>query len=156
MNPFTRQTIENWASDYAGADRIRQFSAATREYASALLTEFLVSACNEREMDPEELEDRDVKAALLNRVARIQFPETVRNEAVALCADFLTALQEEGRLANGRAMAAFVRALSPAFQTAAGGKAKPITNPGSRLGRNAPCPCGSGQKYKKCCMRGDG
>ena len=23
----------------------------------------------------------------------------------------------------------------------------------SKIGRNAPCPCGSGKKYKKCCMR---
>ncbi|MHC4574224.1 MAG: SEC-C metal-binding domain-containing protein [Planctomycetota bacterium] len=23
----------------------------------------------------------------------------------------------------------------------------------SRVGRNAPCPCGSGKKYKKCCGR---
>jgi uncharacterized protein YecA (UPF0149 family) len=22
-----------------------------------------------------------------------------------------------------------------------------------RIGRNAPCPCGSGKKYKKCCLR---
>ena len=24
--------------------------------------------------------------------------------------------------------------------------------PGRRVGRNAPCPCGSGRKYKKCCL----
>ena len=24
----------------------------------------------------------------------------------------------------------------------------------SKVGRNEPCPCGSGKKYKKCCMRG--
>jgi len=34
---------------------------------------------------------------------------------------------------------------------------KPGINPGKRnkkekLGRNDPCPCGSGKKYKKCCM----
>jgi len=29
-------------------------------------------------------------------------------------------------------------------------KAACITNP-SRVGRNSPCPCGSGRKYKKCC-----
>ncbi len=23
----------------------------------------------------------------------------------------------------------------------------------SKIGRNAPCPCGSGKKYKKCCMK---
>jgi len=24
-----------------------------------------------------------------------------------------------------------------------------------KVGRNAPCPCGSGKKYKKCCMKND-
>ncbi|MBQ2707482.1 MAG: SEC-C domain-containing protein [Clostridia bacterium] len=24
-----------------------------------------------------------------------------------------------------------------------------------KVGRNDPCPCGSGKKYKKCCGRGD-
>jgi hypothetical protein len=40
-----------------------------------------------------------------------------------------------------------------------GGRALPITNPGSffdvkfrTAGRNDPCPCGSGIKYKKCCL----
>lgn len=23
------------------------------------------------------------------------------------------------------------------------------------IGRQAPCPCGSGRKYKRCCLRGD-
>jgi preprotein translocase subunit SecA len=30
---------------------------------------------------------------------------------------------------------------------------QPIRNRGSRVGRNDPCPCGSGKKYKNCCMR---
>ena len=25
----------------------------------------------------------------------------------------------------------------------------------SKVGRNAPCPCGSGKKYKKCCLSKD-
>ena len=25
----------------------------------------------------------------------------------------------------------------------------------AKTGRNAPCPCGSGKKYKKCCLRKD-
>ena len=31
--------------------------------------------------------------------------------------------------------------------------AQPISQTGPRVGRNDPCPCGSGKKYKKCCMR---
>jgi preprotein translocase subunit SecA len=33
------------------------------------------------------------------------------------------------------------------------GKIEPIRNRGRQVGRNDPCPCGSGKKYKSCCMR---
>lgn len=29
----------------------------------------------------------------------------------------------------------------------------PVNKP---IGKNAPCPCGSGKKYKKCCLKGRG
>jgi len=32
-------------------------------------------------------------------------------------------------------------------------KRKPAVREGPKIGRNAPCPCGSGKKYKKCCGR---
>jgi preprotein translocase subunit SecA len=32
-------------------------------------------------------------------------------------------------------------------------KLEPIRNKGAKVGRNDPCPCGSGKKYKNCCMR---
>ncbi len=32
-------------------------------------------------------------------------------------------------------------------------KAEPVRNVNRRVGRNDPCPCGSGRKYKVCCMR---
>ena len=32
-------------------------------------------------------------------------------------------------------------------------KAEPIRNTGVKIGRNDPCPCGSGKKYKQCCLR---
>jgi len=30
---------------------------------------------------------------------------------------------------------------------------KPVTREGDKIGRNEPCPCGSGKKYKRCCGR---
>lgn len=39
----------------------------------------------------------------------------------------------------------------------AAGESAPVAQParreGAKIGRNAPCPCGSGKKYKKCCGR---
>jgi preprotein translocase subunit SecA len=32
-------------------------------------------------------------------------------------------------------------------------KKKPVKRAAKKVGRNAPCPCGSGKKYKKCCGR---
>jgi preprotein translocase subunit SecA len=32
-------------------------------------------------------------------------------------------------------------------------KPRPVVRVGKKVGRNAPCPCGSGKKYKKCCGR---
>ena len=32
-----------------------------------------------------------------------------------------------------------------------GEKKKPATRSAKKIGRNAPCPCGSGKKFKKCC-----
>lgn len=36
----------------------------------------------------------------------------------------------------------------------AGGPVKPIVREADKVGRNDPCPCGSGKKYKKCCGAG--
>lgn len=33
-----------------------------------------------------------------------------------------------------------------------GGKVVPFKRTSSKVGRNEPCPCGSGKKYKKCCL----
>ncbi|MBQ7822482.1 MAG: SEC-C domain-containing protein, partial [Clostridia bacterium] len=34
-------------------------------------------------------------------------------------------------------------------------KAVPTVRSAAKVGRNDPCPCGSGKKYKKCCGAGD-
>jgi len=49
-----------------------------------------------------------------------------------------------------------VKPISAGF-AGSGGKAapkKPVVNKTEKVGRNDPCPCGSGKKYKKCCGAG--
>ncbi len=40
---------------------------------------------------------------------------------------------------------------NPMAEASKRGKRQPIKNEGQKVGRNDPCPCGSGKKYKKCC-----
>lgn len=153
LNPFLRETIENWVGDFCASDALRNLPPACSEYASSILNAFLASACEARGVAPDELDEADLKAALLGPVARLELPASARAAVCELCAAFLSELETQGRLGGGRTLGAFARALRPAFQEAAEGKVKPITRPGARIGRNDPCPCGSGRKYKKCCMR---
>lgn len=37
------------------------------------------------------------------------------------------------------------------FREGREGVRKPVVHEGPRVGRNDPCPCGSGRKYKRCC-----
>ena len=42
-----------------------------------------------------------------------------------------------------------------AAATATQVKKEPVRNRDKKVGPNDPCPCGSGKKYKKCCMQSD-
>jgi preprotein translocase subunit SecA len=39
---------------------------------------------------------------------------------------------------------------------AADANVEPIRNLGTKVGRNDPCPCGSGKKFKNCCGKSSG
>jgi hypothetical protein len=133
---------------------MREVHPAAREHAAAVLTEFMVHACGVRDVEPGDVEEADLKSALLDRLARLNLPPAAHAHVPGLCALFLAGLQEEGRLGGGRMLGAFVRALGPSYERAASGKGETYVRPGSKIGRNDPCPCGSGKKYKSCCMRG--
>lgn len=46
----------------------------------------------------------------------------------------------------------FIRQLSPKeLDRLVNGVQEPVVNPYKGIGRNDPCPCGSGLKFKKCC-----
>ena len=42
---------------------------------------------------------------------------------------------------------------SPRSERSTEKKREPVRNVGKKVGRNDPCPCGSGKKFKACCMR---
>jgi len=61
------------------------------------------------------------------------------------------AVHEEGQ--SVRDMATEQGGQDESFDGSEQKKLEPIRNRTERVGRNAPCPCGSGKKYKNCCMR---
>ena len=50
-------------------------------------------------------------------------------------------------------MGEMVKQQQQAIDQAGQQKVETIRNRGEKVGRNDPCPCGSGKKYKACCLR---
>jgi len=151
-DPYRRETIAHWVGDFLESPAFRQHPAGVREIAPPLLAAFLEAACAGRDVGPGDVEPADLKRALLEDLARWQVPASARPALPALLGAFLAHLQDQGRLAGGRSLGLQVRALQEAYLAAAGGKGVPLRSAGRKLGRNDPCPCGSGLKYKKCCQ----
>jgi preprotein translocase subunit SecA len=57
----------------------------------------------------------------------------------------------ERRRRQRRGRVAFTKANETAFAGGEEEQARPVRHQGPRIGRNDPCPCGSGKKYKRCC-----
>ena len=152
MSDPRRDTIANWVGDFCESPAFLDHPSLLREYAPEVLTAFLEGACDHRGVDPQDIEEGDLKPALLERVAQIEMAGSAREGVPALCAAFLGELEAQGRLGGGRTLGLYVRALRAPFLDAAAGKGQTLRGPSEKLGRNDPCPCGSGKKYKKCCM----
>lgn len=166
VDPFRNQKIQNWAAEFAESDAAKAFPAMLQEHANTITEAFLHSACLSRNVEPEVLTEPDIKAGLLDGAGKLVLPKSTHAHIPSLCAAFLEMLQLQGRVPAGRTLPSFVRALRSAYLAQAvrvpqrpgrkspgSSNVKPLVRPGSKLGPNAPCPCGSGKKYKKCCLR---
>lgn len=129
------------------------FGPETAACAPQVLTLLLSHAADASSGGLDDLEEPALKAALLDQVGRLALPDEARQEVPSLCGAFLGWLESEGRLASGRVLGAFVAALKPQFLEGPVRKAKKYVRPAKGVGPNDPCPCGSGLKYKKCCLR---
>jgi len=151
---YTLERIENWASDFCHNDRMIAFGAETAAVAPQVLTMLLAEAVDAGSGKLDEISEANLKSALLGSIAKLALPEDARREVPGLCAGFLGWLETEGRLGGGKVLGAFVAALRSAFESEKPGtKARQYVRPAKPVGPNDPCPCGSGLKYKKCCLR---
>ena len=89
-----------------------------------------------------------------------QMIESLRNEVSQLVLRVEVRQEDEARMKSGLEKAEYHHDSGPSPQAEAAaasessGPRKPIINKGPKVGRNDPCSCGSGKKYKNCCGAG--
>ncbi len=152
LSGYDRERIDTWAADFADTPAFGALPPAHKEPAVSLAAEFLRAACEAEGIGPEAVGEAGFRAAMLDRIPALELAEDVRKEAPEILALFLESLKAQGRHPGG---AAFVRALAPAYRErlrpGGGVRTPPVRRPAPAIGRNDPCPCGSGKKFKKCC-----
>ena len=153
LNPYAREKIDGWVGDFCDSTRHARLPYPAKEYAPQVLVTLMVEACERGGVQPEEVAEADLRSALIEGVARLALPESVKPAVPGLCRAFLEELEDQGRLSGGAQLGRYVGALHVVYGDAASDRPRPIENVTTKLGRNDPCPCGSGKKYKKCCMR---
>jgi len=111
-------------------------------------------------LSPDHLDDEHLRELLVRDLPpRLDPSQRSAARAPAIVRAFLEWHGERYPNPSGWKLGAVIDEAEPAFARSlvrVGGRSvaadpTPITRPGAKLGRNDPCPCGSGKKYKKCC-----
>ena len=149
---------ENWVGDFADSFAATQLDPSVRANIPEILIEF-GAAVRAHDIDfPDEVSPGTFATVLTETMPRLALPDAARVHVPEVISRFFVYLGESGRIGEAGEWAAQVRGIAPSYRERLkpGGGVKGATirrAPGvSPLGRNDPCPCGSGKKYKKCCM----
>lgn len=149
---------DNWAGDFADSFSASLLSSPVRACVPEILAHFGAAAQKIDEGFPDDITPGLLAKVLTESMPRLVLPDEVRGEVPDVIARFFEYLTETGRLAEGEEFAARIRVLASGYsqklKPGGGVRGETIRKPQnvSALGRNDPCPCGSGRKFKKCCM----
>jgi hypothetical protein len=138
---------EEWAAEFAESTVFSFLPDQVKEAAPAVCAEFLRRA--------QDATEADLRRVLLDEMPSLDLPPPMRRAVPETLGMFLGWLEDSGRLGGGRTLGRLVGALGSAYQercSPRGGlRVPPIVKKTTDIGRNDPCPCGSGRKFKKCC-----
>jgi hypothetical protein len=146
MGNFT-EAIEHWASDFLTSTRGELAARDFGERAGAVLVAFMENACGSS-VPPDEITEREIRDGVAIGLGPLDLSQPERESVPGLLQEFLEYCEGSGRLGGGSELGAVARVSATAHLLKKQTRKKTI-----KVGPNDPCPCGSGRKYKKCCMR---
>lgn len=145
MSEFT-ETIEHWVSEYLVSTEGEAWTRHFGDRAGAVLVAFLQNACG-NVVPPADLEEPNVRDGVAIGLGPIDLTGDEREQVPGLLESFLGYCETSGRLGGGEKLGQYARVTATAHLLKKQERKRTI-----KVGPNDPCPCGSGRKYKKCCM----
>jgi hypothetical protein len=137
------------ASDYCAAEHFFFLDTALKEHAGALLAHWCQSVGDE------------VSAASVERsleqMTRLDLPLEIRQGVPHLLKEFFEYLESKAGFPEAGQWSAYVAQAEAGYQAGfrqdGSVKGQTVRKKFADVGRNNPCPCGSGLKFKKCCIQ---
>ena len=140
----------NYISDYASSEYFAFLSSHLKEHAEAIL-EYSLRSWPQSEPSAEE-----VGRALLENVAPLDLPDSVRRDVPQILEAYFEYLHTSGKTPDAAEWTERMPAASTYYaehlRSDGSVKGETVRHTLAKVGRNEPCPCGSGKKFKKCCI----
>jgi hypothetical protein len=140
-------TLQDAVSDYTHSEHYLFLDSDLKEHAESLLSYWCEQATNDPEPD-------DIENAL-KAVGQLDLPIQARQSFPKLLQTYFEYLDSVGGFPKTSAWSMQIEYLEPkyleSFRTDGTMKGETVRKTLPKVGRNDPCPCGSGKKYKKCC-----
>lgn len=147
--------LEAYLDDYLGSEHMLFLDPGLKEHAEGILRAFFSAAGSRGEGSLETLRAATVETVLLQDMGRIAFPLPVRRGVPDVLEGFFGYLHDTGRFPAAASWGGCVEALAGKYRGSlrenGGVKGETYRKASAETGRNDPCFCGSGRKYKKCC-----
>jgi hypothetical protein len=141
-------TLAESVADYCTSELFLFVNPSLKEHAAPVL-----SAWCDRIGDP--VTAATIGASLWD-MARLDVPATVRRAVPSLLTGFFDYLTSTGGFPQAAQWAQWVkhceREYEARFRDDGSVRGETFKKKYGDVGRNDPCPCGSGKKFKKCCM----
>ena len=147
---------ESLISDYAVSEHFMFLDPKAKENVEPVLLAFFRKAAEGGAATLESLKAKDVEDVLLNGMPRLGLAADLKRAVPDQLEGFFAFLKDTGRFPPAGAWRMCVESVRKRYLDSLreDGTVKGTTfkKQYTDVGRNDPCPCGSGQKFKKCCM----
>ncbi len=148
--------FESLIDDFTASQGFLFLDGTMKEHAAGLLGAFAAACPRHGVGSPEGLTASAFETIMLNDMARLDAPLDVRRAVPGLMREFFTYLAESGRFPAASSWRGWVASLDAKyralFREDGSVRGETFRKKYTDVNRNDPCPCGSGKKFKKCCM----
>jgi len=142
------QNIKDCIADYCSSEHFLFLESGIKEHAEAILNYWA-------DHIPGEASASAIDETL-SQMARLNMPVSVRQAIPHLLKEFYAYISSTGRIPQADQWVNFISQTEKhyleSFRNNGSVKGETFKKNYTDVGRNDPCPCGSGKKFKKCCM----